>query len=215
MLMTINYITKEVLTIKIIILDDQQMFSEALAHRLNCETDIKVEKTFTDAAHLTYYIDILTPDIVICEVKSGSSSNIKYIRQLLQKHEKLKFMIVANTHIEEYKIQAYAAGASAFISKTETMDYLIDALRKVYYFNRSLQLEPAGRQLLTVREREILSLIARDMTNKEISEQLFVSKRTVEYQVSSLIRKLEVESRVGAVLKGIKLGIIEEDEIYD
>ncbi|KAA1037738.1 response regulator transcription factor [Macrococcus equipercicus] len=198
--------------IKIIMLDDQEMVGQGIAHLLSAETDIDVLKAFSELHHLEYYIETLLPDIVLCEAKISGINMLLNLRALVDKYDKTRFIILTGYDIEEYKARAYDNGAVAFILKEESADYLIDSLRKVYYFNRNLLTEIKPEyQLLTVREREILALVARDMTNKEISEALFVSKRTVEYQVSSLIRKLEVESRVGAVIKGLKLGIIEED----
>ncbi|TDM12100.1 response regulator transcription factor [Macrococcus lamae] len=200
------------MTIRIIILDDQEMVGQGIAHLLSAETDMEVLKVFSELNHLEYYIETMLPDIVLSEAKVKGTNILNNLRTLVDKYDKARFMIVTGYNIEEYKARAYDSGAVAFISKEESADYLIDALRKVYYFNRNLRTEvKLEHQLLTVREREILALVAQDMTNKEISEALFVSKRTVEYQVSSLIRKLEVESRVGAVIKGLKLGIIEED----
>lgn len=188
------------------------MVGQGIAHLLSAETDMEVLKVFSELNHLEYYIETMLPDIVLSEAKVKGTNILNNLRTLVDKYDKARFMIVTGYNIEEYKARAYDSGAVAFISKEESADYLIDALRKVYYFNRNLRTEvKLEHQLLTVREREILALVAQDMTNKEISEALFVSKRTVEYQVSSLIRKLEVESRVGAVIKGLKLGIIEED----
>lgn len=62
---------------------------------------------------------------------------------------------------------------------------------------------------LTVKERQILMLVAMDKTNAEISQELYISERTVEYHISSIIRKLDAKSRVGAVVNAIKNGEID------
>jgi len=201
-----------VITIKMIILDEHEMVGQGMAHLLSAETDMTVVKVFSEINHLGYYIETISPDIVLCEAKIKGMNVLTDLKRLVDKYDSTRFVILTSYDIEEYKTRAHDSGAAGFISKGESADYLIDSLRKVYYFNRNLWTEMTlEQQILTVREREILALVAQDMTNKEISETLFVSKRTVEYQVSSLIRKLEVESRVGAVIKGLKLGIIEED----
>lgn len=199
--------------VKIIILDDHELFGHGVARIIESEDDLTVAKVFTDPNLLTYYIKTLSPDIVLCDIKIKDVNGLNIVKMYSKRYPNTKFIMLSGYNLEEYKIKAYENGAVGFILKDESTGKLVDGIRAVYYFNQNLKHETIlSKSLLSKKEKEILKMVAKDMTNHEISEALFISKRTVEYHITKLIRKLGVESRLGAVLKGIKLGIIEESE---
>lgn len=199
--------------VKIIILDDHELFGHGVAKIIEAEDDLSVLKVFTDPNLLTHYIKTLQPNIVLCDIKIKDVNGLNIVKTYSKKYPKVKFIMLSGYNLEEYKIKAYENGAVGFILKDESTDKLVDGIRAVYYFNQNLKHDMVlAKPLLSDQEKEILQMIARDMKNQEISEALFISKRTVEYHITKLIRKLGVESRLGAVIKGIKLGIIEESE---
>lgn len=199
--------------VKIIILDDHELFGHGVARIIEAEDDLSVLKVFTDPNLLTHYINTLQPNIVLCDIKIKDVNGLNIVKIYSKKYPKVKFIMLSGYNLEEYKIKAYENGAVGFILKDESTDKLVDGIRAVYYFNQNLKHDMVlAKPLLSDQEKEILRMIAKDMKNQEISEALFISKRTVEYHITKLIRKLGVESRLGAVIKGIKLGIIEESE---
>lgn len=199
--------------VKIIILDDHELFGHGVAKIIEAEDDLSVLKVFTDPNLLTHYIKTLQPNIVLCDIKIKDVNGLNIVKTFSKKYPKVKFIMLSGYNLEEYKIKAYENGAVGFILKDESTDKLVDGIRAVYYFNQNLKHDMVlAKPLLSDQEKEILCMIAKDMKNQEISEALFISKRTVEYHITKLIRKLGVESRLGAVIKGIKLGVIEESE---
>lgn len=199
--------------VKIIILDDHELFGHGVSKIIEAEDDLSVLKVFTDPNLLTHYIKTLQPNIVLCDIKIKDVNGLNIVKTYSKKYPKVKFIMLSGYNLEEYKIKAYENGAVGFILKDESTDKLVDGIRSVYYFNQNLKHDMVlAKPLLSDQEKEILRMIAKDMKNQEISEALFISKRTVEYHITKLIRKLGVESRLGAVIKGIKLGIIEESE---
>lgn len=199
--------------VKIIILDDHELFGHGVAKIIEAEDDLSVLKVFTNPNLLTHYIKTLQPNIVLCDIKIKDVNGLNIVKTYSKKYPKVKFIMLSGYNLEEYKIKAYENGAVGFILKDESTDKLVDGIRAVYYFNQNLKHDMVlAKPLLSDQEKEILCMIAKDMKNQEISEALFISKRTVEYHITKLIRKLGVESRLGAVIKGIKLGIIEESE---
>lgn len=199
--------------VKIIILDDHELFGHGVAKIIEAEDDLSVLKVFTDPNLLTHHIKTLQPNIVLCDIKIKDVNGLNIVKTYSKKYPKVKFIMLSGYNLEEYKIKAYENGAVGFILKDESTDKLVDGIRAVYYFNQNLKHDMVlAKPLLSDQEKEILHMIAKDMKNQEISEALFISKRTVEYHITKLIRKLGVESRLGAVIKGIKLGIIEESE---
>ncbi|WP_414042397.1 response regulator transcription factor [Macrococcus animalis] len=199
--------------VKIIILDDHELFGHGVAKIIESEDDLTVAKVFTDPNLLSHYIKTLKPDVVLCDIKIKDVNGLNIVKTFSSKYPKVKFIMLSGYNLEEYKIKAYENGAVGFILKDESTDKLVDGIRAVYYFNQNLKHETAlAKPLLSNKEKEILRMVAKDMKNQDISEALFISKRTVEYHITKLIRKLGVESRLGAVIKGIQLGIIEESE---
>lgn len=199
--------------VKIIILDDHELFGHGVAKIIESEDDLTVEKVFTDPNLLTHYIKTLKPDVVLCDIKIKDVNGLNIVKAYSKIYPKVKFIMLSGYNLEEYKIKAYENGAVGFILKDESTDKLVDGIRAVYYFNQTLKHDTVlAKPLLSNKEKEILRLVAKDMKNQEISEALYISKRTVEYHITKLIRKLGVESRLGAVIKGIQLGIIEESE---
>ncbi|WP_414045782.1 LuxR C-terminal-related transcriptional regulator [Macrococcus equi] len=199
--------------VKIIILDDHELFGHGVAKIIEAEDDLKVLKVFTDPKLLTHYIKTLNPNIVLCDIKIKDVNGLNIVKEYSVQFPKVKFIMLSGYNLEEYKIKAYENGAVGFILKDESTDKLVDGIRAVYYFNQNLKNETLlAKPLLSNKEKEILRMVAKDMKNQEISDALFISKRTVEYHITKLIRKLNVESRLGAVIKGIQLGIIEESE---
>ncbi|MCE4957439.1 response regulator [Macrococcoides caseolyticum] len=199
--------------VKIIILDDHELFGQGVAKIIDAEDDLNVLKVFTDPHLLTHYITTLQPNIVLCDIKIKDVNGLNIVKTYSKQFPKVKFIMLSGYNLEEYKIKAYEYGAVGFILKDESTDKLVDGIRSVYYLNQNLKHDTLlSKPLLSKKEKEILKMVAQDMKNQEISEALFISKRTVEYHITKLIRKLGVESRLGAVLKGIQLGIIEESE---
>ncbi|MDQ0163696.1 DNA-binding NarL/FixJ family response regulator [Bacillus alveayuensis] len=137
-------------------------------------------------------------------------NGIELTKKIVEKHPKMKIVILLGYDYDEYIEAANQAGAYAFVTKEKSAFELANAIRQSYlgftlFPNKSLK---KTIHSLTKTELEVLKLISEDKTNAEISEMLMLSKRTVEHHVSSIIRKLDVDSRVGAVVKAIKLGLL-------
>ncbi|WP_338390256.1 response regulator transcription factor [Anoxybacillus flavithermus] len=122
-----------------------------------------------------------------------------------------QIVVLSGYNYGEYVRVAKQAGASAFITKEHSILHLATAIRQVHqgisFFPENI--EESEDIPLTKMELIILKLIAQDKTNKDISNSLNISKRTVEHHVSSIIKKLRVDSRVGAVVKAMREGIID------
>lgn len=106
---------------------------------------------------------------------------------------------------------AIESGASAFLLKDSTSSILIQTIKDV--INDKDVVFQEDSFILSKEELEVLSHISNDLTNKDISEKTFMSKRKVEYLVSNIIQKLNVNSRLGAVLKAVNLGLIDSNDI--
>ena len=138
-----------------------------------------------------------------------SYNGIILTKKILEVFPQIKVVVLSGYDYDEYMIAAHQAGASAFVTKEKSNDELVIAIKQAYLGN---QIFPEASNLtgetLTHKEREILQLIAEDKTNIEISDHLMISKRTIERHVSSIIQKLDADSRLGAVVNGIKQGLL-------
>ncbi len=105
---------------------------------------------------------------------------------------------------------AYNAGAAAYVRKDNSINELITAVKQTFAGNHVFPQHAVNLSVdrLTHKEFEVLKLIAEDKTNMEISSALKLSKRTVERHISSIIQKMDANSRVGAVVNGIKRGLL-------
>ena len=104
---------------------------------------------------------------------------------------------------------AKASHADAFTSKEESISSLIQTIRKVCIDHAVVFPNAVGLGVLTNMEIRVLELISQDKRRKEIAEELYVSEKTVTNHISSILAKLGVRSRVGAIMKGVELCLID------
>jgi two-component system, NarL family, response regulator LiaR len=196
--------------IKILLVDDHLLVMLGIKQLLENEPDFEVVNTIYNPADLDTEITKNNPDVIVMDIRMKNYNGIELTRKIIEKHPKLKVVILSGYDYDEYIEAAYQAGAYAFVTKEKSAFELANAVRQSYSGIKSFPNEiPAqNKPHLTKMELQILKLISEDKTNAEISEMLMISKRTVEHHVSSIIRKLDVDSRVGAVMKGIKLGLL-------
>lgn len=197
------------MNINLLLVDNRQLVLECLKHRLNKEPNICVIGTLSNPKYLQHEIITNSPDIVLINYRMELSNKIN-LTKLLNNIPHLRVIILSKHKYSEYIQASYNAGASAFISEEKSFQELIFTIRQVYLGDKIFPKveENQKDKILTPKESEVLKRIAEDKTNIEISEEMMISIRTVEYHISSIIRKLNVESRVGAVVTAIKRGLL-------
>lgn len=197
------------MNIKLLLVDNRQLILECLKYRLNKETNICVIGTLSNPKYLQHELLSNSPDIVIMNFRMELSNKIN-LTKLLKNIPNLRVVILSKHEYIEYIQASYNAGASAFISEEKSFQELIFTIRQVYLGDKMFPKIEENQidKMLTPNESGVLKRIAEDKTNLEISEEMMISIRTVEYHISSIIRKLDVESRVGAVVTAIKRGLL-------
>lgn len=198
--------------VKIILLDDHPLVMEGLKNRLEEEPNFSVQAAFTDPLVLLEQIHLYDPDVVVMDVSMPKLDGFELASILKGKYgSSLKLIMLSGYGYDEFYRKAYELGVNAYLSKQATYPQIINAIRQSIsghvlmperLFNKS-PVEP-----LTPAEQRVLALVARELTNKDIARELAVSQRTVEYHITSIIQKLEVKTRIGAVAKGYELGIL-------
>lgn len=193
-----------------LLVDDRQLLLECLSNRLNKEPTIRVVGVVSNPEFLLHEIIATSPNIVLMNIGMKLVNGIDLTVELLKNMPHLRIIILSKHDYAEYIQAAYNAGASAFMTEEKPIQELIFTIKQVYSGHKLFPKIEVIKidKMLTPKEYEILKWIAEDKTNSEISEEMMISIRTVEYHISSIIRKLNVESRVGAVVTAIKRGLL-------
>ncbi|PIC04945.1 DNA-binding response regulator [Anoxybacillus flavithermus] len=197
--------------IKVLLVDDHVLMIEGLKELLEREEDMYVVGTVLHLSQLQESIETLNPHVIVMDIRLKDGNGLEWTKKMKMLYPNCKVVILSGYNYSEYIRAAKHAGASAFVVKEESILQLANAIRRAYegfaFFPNDVDEEE--NISLTKMELVILKLIAQDKTNENISHSLNLSRRTVEHHVSTIIKKLRVDSRVGAVVKAIKEGIIE------
>jgi DNA-binding NarL/FixJ family response regulator len=213
--------------IRVVVADDQALVREGLVAILESESDIEVVAGVADGSEAVKAARNLDPDIVLMDIRMPEMDGIEATR-CLSDRERPRVLILTTFDLDEYVYDALKAGASGFLLKDAPRQQLIEGVRIVAageallapgitrrVIEQFLQRPPQPIQApepfhdLTIREREVLRLIAHGMSNSEIAEALFVSEATVKTHVAHVLAKLAVRDRVQAVVAAYEYGLVQ------
>lgn len=206
--------------IRILLVDDQQVVREGLRRMLELEADLKVVGEAADAKEALNQVELLSPEIILMDIKMPGIDGIELTRHVMQKYPSCKIIML--TLYDEYLSQAIEAGATGYLLKDIKREELIKAIRAVQQGRSPLNLSlsqdrlaefvtPAESQqqaYLSERELAILQLIANGLTTKETANQLFLSEASVKRSVRLIFDKLDVRNRSEAVSEAYKRKLI-------
>jgi DNA-binding NarL/FixJ family response regulator len=203
---------------KIIIVDDHQLFRNGLKFILN---EIKNVQVVGEASNGQEFLDILEygiPDLVLMDINMPVMNGVTAAKIALEKYPQLNILVLTMYGETEYYNTMIDIGVKGFILKDVDNKELEDSINKVIsggtYFSQELLLnliknKTYGENItLTKREKEVLELICKGFSNQQISEQLFISQRTVERHRSSLLLKTDSKNSISLVVYAIKHKLI-------
>jgi DNA-binding NarL/FixJ family response regulator len=214
-------------TIRVLIADDQALMRGGFRMILDAEDDIEVVGEAIDGRDALEQFGRLTPDIVVMDVRMPTMDGIEATRLLAASDRRARVLVLTTFDLDEYVFEALRAGASGFLLKDRPPEELVAAVRIVASgdallapsVTRRLIEEFAGipdapataRELdeLTEREREVLVLMARGLSNGEIAERLFVAETTVKTHVGHVLQKLRLRDRAQAVVVAYESGLVQ------
>jgi len=201
--------------IRVFVVDDHQVVRMGLKTMLESAPDINVVGVAASAQEAIERISGVTVDVLLTDLRMAGMNGEEMIGLLKKKYPNLRCAVLTNYHSDEDVFRAMKAGAMAYILKTAPMENVIDAIRTVHAGERSIpphiaqQLaQRALRNELSVREREILQLVAQGMKNREIADKLCISEFTARNHVISLLDKLGTRDRTEATAVAIKRGLV-------
>ena len=216
--------------LRVVLVDDQQLVSAGLRMIIDSQNDMNVVGVATTGVEAVTLLGRISADVVLMDVRMPDMDGIEATRQILARASDPdaapKIIILTTFDLDEYLLAAIRAGASGFLVKNAPPPDLLAAIRTVYSGDaviapsstkRLLEHVVAGVQpkdpeecfdLLTDREREVLLLVAKGMSNQEISQALFLSETTVKTHVSKILEKLGCRDRVQAVVAAYEGGLV-------
>lgn len=217
--------------IKVILADDHNLFRKMLFHLLSDEDDIEVIGEASTGKEALEQCKEKNPDILILDINMPVMDGLEAIRLLHTQNNNIKVIILTAIEDDDYIFKFIREGATAYLLKDTTPQEMLKTIRAAYYGESLIQAKVMKKILnefcklseqkeknihpttnskalesLTEREKEVLSLIAKGMNNKEIASSLVISEATVKTHVANLMSKLEKRDRVELVLYALKSG---------
>ncbi len=202
-------------TIRVLVVDDHPIVRFGLAAFLNAQQDIEVIAQAGSGEEAIESFRKHRPDVVLMDLRLPGMSGVEAIRVIRNESPQSRFVVMTTYEGDEDIHQALDAGAQAYLIKCMPPDALVDAVRKV---SAGLRVVPPAvaknlavrtpNSELTGRERDVLSLIVKGKTNKEIGQELHITEGTVKCHVNVILGRLGVNDRTEAAVVALKRGIV-------
>lgn len=214
--------------IRVLLVDDQRLMRDGLRTLLDLEADIDVVDEAQDGQSALDAVAIQQPDVVLMDVRMPGMDGVEATRRLRESFPDVKVIILTTFDEDEFVFEGLRAGAVGYLLKAVSSDELAAAIRTVAAGNALIdpsvtrkvmaefaRLSPTQRTVndglaepLAERELEILKLLGRGLTNREIAGELFLAEGTVKNYVTSLLGKIGARDRTQAALRGRELGYL-------
>jgi DNA-binding NarL/FixJ family response regulator len=214
--------------IRVLIVDDQALVRDGFRMILELDDEIEVVGEAEDGKAALAAVAKLRPDLVLMDIRMPGLDGLETTRRLMLQHEPPKVLVLTTYDADEYVYDAMKAGASGFLLKDVRKGQLVRAVRTIAAGDSLLdsvitrrliqrflgrnRLPPDGEALirqLSVREMEVLKLIATGLTNAEIAQRLVLGESTVKTHVARILAKLDLRDRVQAVVLAYESGIVQ------
>ncbi|WP_165985399.1 response regulator transcription factor [Streptomyces sp. YIM 98790] len=205
--------------IRVLLADDHQVVRRGLRTFLEIQDDIEVVGEAADGAEAVARAEELRPDVILMDVRMPGTDGVEALHTLGRQQHPARVLVVTSFTEQRTVVPALRAGARGYVHKDIDPDALACAIRSVHAGHVLLQADvaqallahepPAGARsgTLTDREREVLALIARGRSNREIARTLVLSEKTVKTHVSNILMKLDLADRTQAALWAVRHGI--------
>jgi len=213
--------------IKVLLVDDHTILREGIRALLSGEPDIDVVGEASDGLEALDKVPELEPHVVIMDLVMPRMNGLEATRQISARYPDVRILILSMYDDDDYVREVIQAGASGYVLKRVATDDLVRAIHEVYkgssflyppiaaklmdYVRKGHPADAVESEDLTVREREILRLIAEGNTNQGIATVLGLSRKTVESHRANIMRKLDVHDVTELVKYALRKGLITLD----
>lgn len=215
--------------IRVLVADDQALFRRGLFVVLGTEADIEVVAEAENGEEAVARAADQAPDVVLMDVRMPRVSGIEAARQIRELLPTTRILMLTVSDEEDDLYEAIKAGANGYLLKEISVEEVAEAIRAVVQgqslispsmaskllneFNslakKAAQREQFPAPVLTTRELEVLKLVARGMSNREVADQLFISENTVKNHVRNILEKLHLHSRMEAVMYAVRQRLLD------
>ncbi|MEV4113776.1 response regulator transcription factor [Nonomuraea sp. NPDC049695] len=214
------------MTIRVLIVDDHEVVRQGLRFVLEQEEGIEVVGESGDGSAALHAVRGLRPDVVLLDLVMPAMDGLAVLERLRGEAERPAVIVLTSFQEEDRVVEAVRLGALSYLSKTTAVDRVVEAVRAAARGGSVLEpgiaalllgrVRQGGRprplDLLTPRERQVLSAVARGRSNAEIARDLRMGRETVKTHVSSILAKLGVADRTQAAIFALQQGLVPLDE---
>jgi len=215
----------------ILLIDDHPLFREGLKSIIGRDGRFNVVGEAENGRHALKMVRNLKPDLIVVDISLPDVNGIQLTREIRKIFSEAKILIVSMHSKIDYIAEAFQVGAMGYVVKESATEGLLQALRSVakgeYYLDSSVspqvirnlmklpvkeaRITDSDYGSLTVREQEVMRMLAEGVPSKEIADKLFISPKTVENHRANIMKKLNLHSTMDLVRYAIKLGLIDVD----
>ena len=202
--------------IRLLLVDDQEIFREGLGELLSLREDLEVIAQAGNGEEAISLTTKLQPDVILMDVRMPLCNGVEATRNIRQRYPWIKIVVLTVFDDDEYIGQSLQAGAIGYLLKRTPAEQIVTAIRSAHFGYSQLgptiapkvfaQLSPNSastvphKSRLSKRELEVLQLIALGKNNREIAQKLYLTEGTVRNYVTRILRELGVRDRISAVL---------------
>jgi len=211
--------------ISVLIVDDHPVVRQGLHSFLQLQDDLEIVGEAADGLEAVEKVDELLPDVVLMDLVMPKVDGIAAIRRITALSPSTRVLVLTSFSDDDKVFSAIKAGALGYLMKDSSPADLAEAIRAVYRGEPSLDPEIAKKLMdqlskgeeviaeedLTTREKDVLRLIARGNSNKEIAASLNISEKTVKNHVTNILQKLHLSDRTQAALYAVRRRMAGED----
>ncbi|MGH3935225.1 MAG: response regulator [Pseudonocardiaceae bacterium] len=203
--------------IRLLLVDDHEMVRTGLRTFLELQEDMEVVGEASNGEQALALVAATRPDIVLLDLVLPGLSGVETARRLRDTHPDVKVVVLTSFSGQDSVLPAVRAGVAGYLLKDVGPAELASALRSVHHGGAPLHPRVAAtvmhsvtqRDPLTAREREVLRLIGRGLSNRLIARELVLSEKTVKAHVSAILGKLGVTDRTQAALLAVRDGLVD------
>jgi NarL family two-component system response regulator LiaR len=213
---------------RVVVADDHDLYRAAMQGALDSEVDLEVVGAATNGREAVELCRELAPDLALVDVRMPEMTGLEATKEIKAFNPRIGVVIMTMHENLDYLLEAIRAGAAGYLLKDATRREVVETVRRVLDGEPTLEPELADRLFrrlvgerggatrrvsrnLKMNELEVLRLLARGMSNREIARQLALSSNTVKVHVSNLLDKLEVSDRTQAAVRAASLGLLESE----
>jgi DNA-binding NarL/FixJ family response regulator len=216
-------------SVRVLIADDQALFRRGLFVVLGLEPGIDVVAEAQDGQEAVAKATDLAPDVVLLDVRMPGMDGIEAARRIREILPSTRVLMLTVSDEEDDLYEAIKAGANGYLLKEISVEEVAAAIHAVMHGQSLISPAMASKLLtefnalarqaaehdklpapvLTARELEVLRLVARGMSNRDVADQLFISENTVKNHVRNILEKLHLHSRMEAVMYAVRKGLLD------